>query len=243
MGGMKNLMVYVSPAGGFNEEYGLLTKVQIDNSLNLGWKPEDILLVTSFDYEYNGVKAVVVSLDNFCAVRPRSIKTSIIPNLIDLGTVKKGELYWNHDLDAFQMDTINESELGLESLDLGLTDYGWRSRWCMGSFFFKESAGDIFKLMKPEIFNDIEDETVMMGLTGNNANNVNERSKRLNITYNFGQRNVESNYEKATKPIKVVHFHPSRKAILDIFMYGKNGMNAPIMNERLTEVFKQHGIR
>ena len=55
---MKNLLIFISPAGGFPKEHEELTKMQIDNSLELGWKPEDILLVTNFDYEYRGIKAV-----------------------------------------------------------------------------------------------------------------------------------------------------------------------------------------
>ncbi len=232
---MKNLLVYISPAKKFDEECSVLAKIQIDNSLSLGWKKEDILLVTSFDYEYNGVKAVVVSVDNFCAVRPRSIKTSVVPHLIEKGIIEKGKIYWNHDFDAFQMNVIEESELGLEALDLGLTDYGWRDRWCMGSYFFKESAKDIFELLRDDIFKNIEDETVMMRLTGGNINNVNERSKRLNITYNLGQRRVESNYEKAVKPLKVVHFHPNKRAVIDSFR--------PLMSERFKEIFSRHGIK
>jgi hypothetical protein len=235
MENMKNLIVYISPAGNFNEEYSVLTRVQIDNSLSLGWKKEDFMLVTNFNYEYNGVKSIIVGLDNFCAVRPRSLKTSIVPNLIDLGIVEKGKLYWDHDLDAFQANVIEESELGLESFDLGLTDYGWRDRWCMGSYFFKESARDIFELLKIDIFKNIEDETVMMRLTGNNINKVNERSKRLNVTYNFGQRNTASNFKIATKPLKVLHFHPNRPGLMNTFK--------PLMSERMIEIFNHHGIK
>jgi len=240
---MKNLLVYISPTKKLDGEFDTLAKIQIDNSLSLGQKREDIIFVTNFDYEYNGVKAQVVGDEHYCACRPRSIKTAIIPYLVEQGIVKKGEIYWNHDLDAFQSEIIEEAELGIENIDIGLTDYGWRERWCLGSFFFKESSKDIFLLAKDIILKNIEDESAMMELTKNNANNVNERSKRLNITYNLGQRKVESNYNKATKPIKVLHFHPSRARLLGVFMYGKNGMNTPLMSERLIGIFKQYGIK
>ena len=34
-------------------------KAQIDNSLAFGWKPEDIIIATNFEFEYNGVKTVI----------------------------------------------------------------------------------------------------------------------------------------------------------------------------------------
>lgn len=243
MGNLKNLLVFISPTRAFRDLYITEAKVQIDNSLDLGWEKKDIVLVTNFPWGYNGVKAIVVPDEHFCAVRPRSIKTAIVPFLIDQGIIQKGKIYWNHDFDAFENFRITPEELGLTNIDVGLTDYGWKDRWCLGSFFVKDTSKDIFELAKPIIYKDIEDETVMMELTQNP--DINKRCKRLNVTYNFGMRNVESNYEKAIKPIRVVHFHPysNRLPTLDIFMYGKNGLNMPLMTERLKKIFNHHGIK
>lgn len=248
---MKNLLVYISSVKAFNKECDVLSKIQVDNSLELGWKKEDILFVTNFPWEYNGVKAIVVGDENYCAPRPRSIKTAIIPSLIDEGIMENGEIYWNHDFDAYQLSPIEESELGLENFDAGLTDYGWKERWCMGSFFVKTTSKDIFILAKDLIYKDIEDETAMGEVTLNPA--INKRCKRLNITYNFGMRYVESNFERANKPLKVAHFHPrypvvynrpvySWKWTWDIFINGKNGLNIPLIDIRLKAIFNQHGI-
>lgn len=240
---MKNLLVYIHPDKVFVRDYELLLKIQIDNSLSLGWDPKDILFISNFPFQYNGVKTTLVPDVHYCAVRPRSIKTAIIPYLVDEGIIEPGKIYWNHDLDAIQLNKISEKELGLENYDAGLTDYGWRERWCMGSFFIKSSSKDIFELAKPMIYQDIEDETVMMELT--KAPAINNRCKRLNIRYNFGMRQVEDNFRRAKKPIKVVHFHPEDRRLptLDIFMYGKNGLNKPILNKRLIKIFNSHGIR
>ena len=56
---MKNLLIYITP-NGFDTESEKLAKLQIDNSLELGWKKEDMLFVTSFPYEYRGIKSIVV---------------------------------------------------------------------------------------------------------------------------------------------------------------------------------------
>lgn len=239
---MKQLLVYIRPSKDFFADSKLSSKIQIDNSLDLGWKRKDIIIVTNFPWEYNGVKAIVVGDEHFCAVRPRSIKTTIIPFLIEQGIIEKGELYWNHDFDAYQNARFSEAELKLEGVDVGLTDYGWRERWCLGSYFFKDSSKDIFEKAKEIIYKDIEDETAMMELTRNPE--IAKRCKRLNITYNFGMRNVQSNYQKSKKPVRAFHFHPYDRGRepLNVFMRGKNGLNKPLMSKRLIKIFKKHKI-
>ncbi len=243
MGHLKNLIVFISPKRSFSGPYERYTKVQIDNSLDLGWKPEDILIVANFDWEYNGVKTIKVGDEHYCAVRPRSIKTTIIPYLVEEDIIEDDHIYWNHDLDAWEQSRIKIEDLGLNGIDVGLTDYGWRPRWCLGSYFVKASAKDIFEKMKPIIFSNIEDETAMMNLTEDQT--IAKRCKRLNVTYNFGMRFVERNWRRADKPLKVLHFHPysPRVPTLDIFMYGKNGLNMPLMDERLTKIFNSHDIK
>ena len=241
---MKNLVVFITPHKKFYGEYAALARVLIDNSLDLGWRPEDMLLVTNFAFRYNGVRAARVHNDNFCACRPRSIKTSVIPHLVEQGIVIEDELYWNHDLDAFQLNKFNGVEAELDRVDMGLTDYGWKPRWCLGSYFFKESARDIFTLASPIIHSDVEDEEAIQRLQNDNINNFEARHRRMNITYNFGMRRVEENYKRAEQPIKVVHFHPTYKLVRtwDVFVLGKNGLGMPLVNERLIGVFKHHGI-
>lgn len=240
---MKNLLVYIRLPKGFAGDAELSSKIQIDNSLDLGWKTEDLLVVTNFAWEYNGVKAIVVGDEHWYDKRPRSIKTAIIPFLIDQGIIEKGLLYWNHDFDAYQNSGFDEAELELEDVDIGLTDYGWRERWCLGSYFFKSSSKDIFEKTKEIIYKDIEDETAMMELTQDSE--IAKRCKRLNISYNFGMRNVESNYKKAKKPLRALHFHPYDRGMqpLDVFMHGKNGLNRPLMSKRLIKIFHKHGIK
>ena len=88
-----------------------------------------------------------------------------------------------------------------------------------------------------------EDERALVYLTSHNINNINSRIKKLNITYQIGMRRVEHNYEKATKPLKVLHFHPSKKGLLDRFMYGKNELGVVFMPERLIEIFNKHNVK
>ena len=245
---MKNLLIYINPDG-FDKENEKLTKLQIDNSLELGWQVDDILLVTNFFYEYNGVKAHVIdSYYGYCPFIKTASKVITLEYLLDVNFIGPG-IYWCHDLDAFQLEPITEMELGLDGFDLGLCDYGRKENWQMGSFFFKQAAMDIFKenvsRIKPGINKAgkvIQDENIMLDMTRENFKGINSRIKRMNITYDFGMRRVKLCYNKAIKPLKVLHFHPNSKLLntLAIAMYGKNEINKPLMNERLINLFKKY---
>jgi hypothetical protein len=222
---MKNLMVYVNPDKEFKKEPGILIKFQIDNSLELGWKKEDILLFTNFPYEYKGIKSLIVADNNYCPFRPLSTKTITVSNLTGLDD----DIYWVHDLDCFQLENF---KVDLEGYDLGCTDYGWSRKWCLGSYFYTSKAKDILDSIRETIY-DIhnEDERALMQIT----KEVEGRIKRLNITYNLGMRHISYNYKKADKPLKVVHFHPFRTGLFEQFR--------PILNQRIINLFDLYGIR
>ena len=79
---MNNLLIYISPTGSFDNDRpdlasndaGQLVKVQIENSLALGWKPEDIMLITNFDYLYGDIKAIVLKDVGFFERKPQATK-------------------------------------------------------------------------------------------------------------------------------------------------------------------------
>ena len=224
-------MVYVSPDKDFTPECKILIKIQIDNCIRLGWKLEDVLIITNWPYEYNGFKSILVGDEHYCVYRPRSIKSSIIPALIDMDFIKKGEIYWNHDLDAFQLDQITDEELGLDGYDFGLTDYGWRSTWSMGSYFVKPECRDVFQVARDFIFRDYEDEQAIVEA----MKVIPSKYKRMNITYNLGSKYVEHNFRKATKPLKIAHFHPRKPGLMGVF--------SPYLPKDFISILNQHGYK
>jgi hypothetical protein len=263
---MKNLLIYINPSKCFSDEGKVTIKIQIDNSLDLGWKREDIMLVTNFPYEYNGIKSLVVEDDNYCSFEPLSSKTWTISNLFEKKLIKEGELYWAHDLDAFQNEVITKAELESEITDMGITDRGRVSKWSMGSIFFKSSSKDIFNWIKDIMYKyKIDEESAVWILTGHDnflhdmipplvkgytesdipgIKNINERVKKINISYNFRMWNIDSTVRIVVKPIRVIHFHPfQERSELDFFMYGKNRINMVLMPERLIKIFNKHGIK
>jgi hypothetical protein len=245
MGNMKNLSVYITPAKKYEGVTLASIRIWIDNSLALGWKKEDIILINNFPFEYNGVKSTDVGDKSFCPFRPGSSKTCAVADLLEEGFMGNG-IYWVHDPDAYQLNVINEEELELEGFDVGFTTYGWSPKWCLGSYFVKKEAKDIFKSIKETVYEIVnEDERALVKLTSENRNDINKRIKTMNITYQIGQRHVPYNYNQATKPIKVLHFRPQYKGLdnLATFMYGKSELGFPLMSERLIELFHHHGIK
>ena len=264
---MKNLLIYIHPRKSFDKETDLFAKIQIDNSLNLGWKKEDILIVTNFPYEYNGVKALIVDDDNYCAHCPTATKINVIAEFFKHGVIDKEELYWAHDFDAHQSIVITETELDLDNGTIGVTDYGRMPKWNMGSIFFRGNSQDIFGWIKNIMYeHESTDERALWALTGNDTvsirgnlikaltpidipgiENINDRVKKMNISYNFLMFNVRSCYPIAIKPIRVGHFHLYRNRQLgfdpiDFYIRGKNKVGKVLMSERLINIFKDHGV-
>jgi hypothetical protein len=269
---MKNLFIYINPTRNFNKKWGILAKIQIDNSLDLGWKKEDILFVTNFPYKYNGIKSLVVGDENYCEVFPPSTKTTTILNLMKNGVIGKG-IYWAHDLDAYQLVKITESEVGMNNVDMALTDYGRMPRWTGGSVFFKKSAQDIYQHMRNIIYkHNINEENALMSITRDNLRwtmrsrrarrrnppiptgikgieSIKKRIKKLNITYNFTGLNLRPCFKMVIKPIKVAHFHPfegiRQLGVKNSFEFfsGENKIVTPLITKRLIKIFNQHGIK
>ncbi len=263
---MKNLMPFIHPSKDFLEEQKTSIKIQIDNSLDLGWRREDIILATNFPYQYKGVKSLLVSDDNYWAFCPTASCTNVIVELFERKLIEKEEIYWFHDLDAYQLHEITESELNLGECDIGLVEWDNGQKISGSSFFFKSAARDIFGWIKEVMYKyRVDEELAMSALYTNNllwltgshwdalakfvpltfpdAENVQESVKKSNITYDFEMGWLNQHYPLSSKPIKTAHFHFTRDRLLDSAMYGKNSLNLVLLPERLIKIFHQHGVK
>lgn len=262
---MKNLLSYISPTGSFDNpradlasnDAGPLAKVQIENSLALGWKKEDILLVTNFEYQYGEVKAIVLKDVEFFDRKPQVSKINAIIKMFELGMINDKKTYWFHDLDAFQLQPITEDEINISDNDIALTDFGGgkyfhgEDRWSGGVIFFKSGSKDIFNQVKALAYKKSIDEEEALGLLVINDPKIRKRVKKINNSYNFIGYKLKSVYEKSIKPLKVVHFHPlvGKKRLGGIgeksalrFFKGENQLNTPLITQRLIKIFKYHRI-
>lgn len=212
--------------------YEDLTKIQIDNSLALGWKEEDILLVMNFDFEYRGVKSHV--LDGNCEVKDgnRSSKLPMIVRLFEEGVIGD-DVYWFHDHDAFQLQSFSDFDMG--DADLAWTDHGWTSMWNAGSFFFKKSARDIFEKSNEIMYaRGLNEQTAFIELLRENPE-IEKRCKKINITYNFTIYYHVKTLPKADKPLRVAHFQAQKPRHLALY--------TPLVPGRFLELLEKYGLK
>lgn len=247
-------MIYINPLKKFydsqwGDESDRLIKLQIDNSLELGWDIKDLVLVTNFEWDYRGVKAVLVDEELY---NYTSSKVDVINYMFESGLIED-DRYWFHDLDAFQLEKLN---VNINRKSIALCEYGptktaggQSHRWQMGSFFFGNKTYDIFKLIKQkQKEKNLDDERAITWIT----HRISERLVKLNNTYNFGlrRRNIKAQYEATNLPIKVIHFHPFDKkwvyymnAITPIeAAFGRGTIGKPLINDRFRRLLKEHGL-
>lgn len=240
---MKNLLIYTGPNKKLSSEDEKLLKIQIDNSFELGYQKEDIILAFDFPFEYKGVESLILPDGLYYNFDLNANKIPVLIYLIKNGMLDNNKLYWCHDLDAFENTKIEESELGLNTYDLGLTHYTYKPEWQFGSLFFRLNALDIFELIHSETIRkphfSRNNEKVLTRLI--NEDKIDPiRYKRLNVSYNIMKKYLQTIYPQASKPLKVLHFRPSNA--LDIFIKGNNWLKINLLDERLTRIFKKNGI-
>jgi hypothetical protein len=215
---MKNIFFYLSPEKSFLERYQLMAEVQMDNSLQY-WKPEDIIIVTNFPWEYKGIKSLVVGDEIHCSVlshgKSLSNKPNVVIYLIEHGLVD--EVNWIHDWDAFQLAPLDLPPL---TKDIGFLDYGYMQRIQFGNIFFKPSSLDVWKDIAEGIYRYQKDEEETTNILINeNYNGIKDRFQIMNTTYNIGMRRIKELIEKADKPLRIAHFPPYDPKYLNKFKH------------------------
>jgi hypothetical protein len=242
---MKQILTYINQDKKFNEEHQMAVKIQVDNSLRLGWKPEDIILATNFDYEYKRVKSIIIGDENYCQYHWPATKIYVIVDLFKRGLIKKG-IYWYHDFDCFQLNEFTEKEIGeaLGESDMGVTNYGRMPRLCSASIFFKGTSKDIFERLKECIDKyKLNEETGLVKLIKLDGTHILEkRIKLLNLTYALHKFNVWHCYCRSNKPIRAVHFHLTPDKY-DFWVKGNNKTQLKIIPEELVEIFNKNGFK
>lgn len=237
---MKNLLTYVSPDREFNDEHKMLARIQIDNSLRLGWKLDDILLVTNFPYEYNGVRSIVIGDDNYCIYHTAGTKVYVIVYMFQNNMIDDN-VYWYHDFDCYQLAPFVDGDPDFGDADLGLTNYSRMPRLCSASMFFKNTAGDIFEDLKSTIDKHRMDEELGLARMLNRRWSLRDRVKLLNITYAFHRFNIRSCIKIVDKPIRAAHFHATSDKY-DFYVRGNNKVQQVLIPDGLIDIFHQHGF-
>ena len=239
---MKNLMLYVTERGRFGLD-GIRRNldVQVDNSLELGWRPGDVLVYTNFPYARHGVKAVEVRPGK----RPRTAratsfhKTEVL--LHALATLEVGEVLWYHDADAYQLQPFAGSPA--PGKDLAACLYCTRQRMLIqgGSLFLTRDARPIFEQVHELLVRHRyrKDEFALTDLAG--QPDFLDRFAPLDYSYNLGDTDFELRYQLAAKPVKVAHFHLERHDHRAKFLAGANSLGVFPLGERFERLLQRHG--
>jgi hypothetical protein len=204
---------------------------QVENSLECGWKPSDIILIANFDCEFKGIKAQKYILNNFCFT---GSKMFALQHLIERWGFDE-EVIWMHDLDCWQ----NQWFACPEIRDVGICEYS-EPKFNGGSVFWRRSAHDIVDQVvailrdekasreEPTLNRILKNKTYMGRLTV------------LNPAFNVGCSGFVERYERAVKPIHVCHLHPTNRIAWETHVLDRNGCGYRSVGSRLEALLRRY---
>jgi hypothetical protein len=153
---MQNVFIWIDGNKGYNRSqkwkhsdekdkiYNYL-KIQIENSLDMGWEKENIIPITNFEFEHMGIKTNVA--ENFCSWSSFVNKLVVVQEMIEKGILHDN--IWMHDCDCYQLMPFDFPE---ECKDWGYTKHDpKRSKNQGGSAFFRKEGYDIIKTISDAI--------------------------------------------------------------------------------------------
>jgi len=227
---MKNFMVAnYQPHGKVSStQLRRLLDAQIENCLMLGWHPKDIVVLANFPYDCQGVRAHLTKLNDNCL---RGSKVFAMDYLFREGMVDSGEVYWTHDLDAWQNHWFECPAFR----DVGIAQYS-RPKLNGGSVFYRLAARDIVaeivrRLKESQALKEEPTLNQVLRLPA-----YRDRVTVLNSTFNVGCSGFVERYQRATKPVLVSHMHPTNRIAWDTHVNDRNRLGERAMSPRLVEL-------
>ena len=195
-----------------NEELFRYFRAQIDNSLRLGWKPEDIILGTNFDFEYNGVKSHL--LTNICEWSGFNNFWYGALELVQKGIITTK--FWLHDHDSWQIAPMEFPEFNGK---VAGAEYVGTQEWNCGSIYFNENCLETLQYIVStlEVNKDskVSSDEVIISFLRRNGGIQNQMSS-INQRWNVGLTHSNLRLDKAIKPVIVLSFKPDQKDIYSI---------------------------
>ena len=236
---MKNVIIYnqikTTYHGGkryTDEKLVRYLNCQVDWSLNLGWKKEDIIIGTNFDFEYKGIKNH--NLKNICKYSGFNNFWYGTLELMDRGILDDD--FWLHDHDSWQNTKFDFPNFDGE---IAGCEYIGTPQWNCGSIYFKKTSKPILEyivsLMKnnPEVPVSSDEEWIAFCRFDGHSEITNYLSS-INTTYNCGVTHHDLRYNQATKPVRVFSFKPDKKSDFDVV---KDKVDNKLLN-----IFKKHKL-
>jgi len=213
------------------ESIEILLKAQIENSLQLDWKPRDIVILSNFEFKFMGVKAYKVgSLNDFCFTGSKMFGLKMLPSVINWN-----EPLWSHDLDAWQNARFECPEF----TDVGVANYS-NSKINGGSLFWKPSAIDIIDEIVNILKSDKQEreEPTLNRILKDKK--LKGRVTKLDNTYNVGCSGFVVRMARSETPIKVCHFHPYNRLAWETHCLDRNQVNEIAITVRLERLMRKY---
>lgn len=236
---MKNVMIFQDfVRGTYGKEWQQAElfnyfKAQIDNSIELGWEPSDIIILTNLPFSYREV--TIIKSVHECTYNKYFNKLLGIWELLHYGHIE--EPFWFHDFDDWQIYSMTLPEFDGE---IGACKYIDFTQWNTGSLFVKPTSLPFWKLCKDFIeSNDshpallqIGDENIFNILYNQNIEQLKDFITEVSYDYNIGMTGLEERLARAISP-KVVAFKPSAETITKLEKY-------KLVPERLLRIFSTY---
>ena len=238
---LKQAMVANLQPHGKTSFYNLerMIRCQIDNSLDIGWNPENIILITNFNYLYKGVKAIPITLNKHCLTGSKIFAAQYILNKTNL--IDSDQILWIHDLDVWQNTKMDIPDMK----DVGLCYYS-RPKFNGGSQFYRPSANDLLDTIANIITTEkqAKEEPVLDKVLKDNPVN-HERVTVLSTGYNIGCSGYVERVLQAKGNYYCLHFHPTNNMACQTHLLDRNaleisGETPRIISPRLEQILRSY---
>lgn len=236
---MKHVIVFnqidTTYHGGMNYENEQLfnyLRAQIDWSIQLGWKKEDIIIGTNFDFEYNGVKNY--QLTDVCTYSGYNNFWYGALELMQNGVLN--EDYWLHDQDSWPVRKFSFPKFNGE---IAGCEYQATPYWNCSTIYLKKTSQFLLEYIV-ELMRDnpnapvSSDEEWIIFCRSHEQSEVKEYFSSLDTRYNCGFTHFDLRYKNATKPINVYGFKPDLERDYSVF---KDHLSDDMVN-----IFKKHRL-
>ena len=238
---MKNVLIYniVDDKKRYDNELLFnYFRAQVDNSLRFGWKKEDIIIGTNFDFEHNGVKNI--KLENICTTNIFNNKWYGMLELMNNGYIDDD--FWFHDQDSWQVSKVEFPEFVGE---IGGCTYVYTPEWNTCSMFLKQTSVSIVEYIVEfmkinDNTNFYSDENYISLLRGGSP--IQDYLTTLNNKFNVGLTHMEKRYQAAEKPVCSLGFQPHVQSSWDVFIEGKNDLDLKLIDNEMIELFKTYNL-
>lgn len=227
---MLNLMVANCRNNKARERMERMLDAQVDNSLELGWPVDDIVVVANFAYEHAGVRALGAELNSGCLT---GSKMFAVQHLMAIQSVRVP--IWAHDLDAWQNAPFNEPGFA----DVGIAQYS-NSKYNGGSVFWRGSAEDIVdEICRAILSGNLQrEEPTLNGVL--KSKEYKDRVTVVNNTFNVGCSGYVVRVGRSDKPLRVCHFHPDNRIAWETHALDRNEIGEVGVTVRLERLLRRY---